>query len=393
MQAILSVFIIMLVFGVGDIVAAKTKAIVSMLFVSSVVFLIGFWTGIFPTSLFNDSTLLLVSGVMITMLLVHMGTTIKLRDFIDQWKTVIVSAAACAAICAGVYFLGQLIIDRQYALVGAPILSGGVVATFTMQGAADALGLTELSIFAALVMVAQGFVGYPVASLCLRSEAIRVRKLIESGSELKGVTAKVAAVTDTPKKRLIPPLPDKYNQPNIIIAKVALVGVAATWLSNLTGGAVNALVIAIILGVAFKELGFLDENAMQKANSTGIMLAVITLAIFTRLAEATPQMVLDMLLPLLVVVVCGSVTFMVISTLVGKLFGMSWQMSCAIGSTCLFGFPGTFIVTTEVVNAIAADDKEKQLMMDHMMPKMLVAGMVTVSIASVIFASIMVKWL
>ena len=42
-------------------------------------------------------------------------------------------------------------------------------------------------------MVVQGFVGYPVCSLCLKSEAKRVRRLVESGEELKGVTAKIAA--------------------------------------------------------------------------------------------------------------------------------------------------------------------------------------------------------
>ena len=84
---------------------------------------------------------------------------------------------------------------------------------------------------------------------------------------------------------------------------------------------------------------------------------------------------------------------MVLGTLVGKLVGMSWQMACAIGSTCLFGFPGTYIVTNEVVNAIATDEKEKQLMLDHMMPKMLIAGMVTVSICSVLIATYMTSLL
>ena len=72
---------------------------------------------------------------------------------------------------------------------------------------------------------------------------------------------------------------------------------------------------------------------------------------------------------------------------------LSWQMSCAIGSTCLFGFPGTYIVTNEVVNATAANDEEKQLMLDHMMPKMLIAGMVSVSITSILIAGYMVNLL
>ena len=397
MLPILATFIVLLIFGVGDMIATKTKAIVSMLFVASVVFMAGFWTGLFPSTMFDDSTLLAVSGVLVCMLLVNMGTTIKLRDFADQWKTVIVAAVCCVAISLGIYFIGGLIIDKNYAVVGAPILSGGVVATLTMQDAANDLGLPDLAIFATLVMVAQGFVGYPVASLCLRGEAKRIRKLVETGAELKGVTATVSSGNAPAKKRLIQSLPDRYNGPNIIMAKVALVGwlatIFATWISGVLNFNVSNLIIALIFGVLCKELGFLEDSPMKKAGADGFMLVVVTLSIFTNLANSTPDIVAGMLWPLLVVVVTGSVTFIVLGTLVGKIFGLSWQMSCAIGSTCLFGFPGTYIVTNEVVNAIAADDKEKQLMLDHMMPKMLIAGMVTVSITSVLIASYMINLL
>lgn len=402
MLSILAVFIILLIFGLGDMVATKTRAIVSMLFFSSVLFLAGFWTKVLPNTMFDDSTLLLVSGVLVSMLLVHMGTTIKLRDFADQWKTVLIAGIACIAISLGIYFIGGLIVaDKNYVVVGAPILSGGVVATITMQTAVEGHSV-ELGVFAALVMVVQGFVGYPVCSLCLKSEAKRVRGLVESGQELKGVTAKI--VTDAaPKKRLIPYIPDKYNGPNIMMAKVAFFAFLATITANAINGwiastfetafSISALIFALIYGIIAKELGFIEENPMKRAGADGFMLVVVTLSIFTNLAQSTPDMVVGMLWPLLVVVVTGSVTFLIISTLVGKIFGVSWQMSCAIGSTCLFGFPGTYIVTNEVVNATAANDEEKQLMLDHMMPKMLIAGMVSVSITSVLIAGYMVNLL
>ena len=402
MLPILATFVILLVFGIGDMVATKTKAIVSMLFFSSVLFLAGFWTKVLPNTMFDDSTLLLVSGVLVSMLLVHMGTTIKLRDFADQWKTVIIACIACIAISLGIYFIGGLIVaDKNYVVVGAPILSGGVVATITMQTAVEGHSV-ELGVFAALVMVVQGFVGYPVCSLCLKSEAKRVRSLVESGQELKGVTAKI--VTDAaPKKRLIPYIPDKYNGPNIMMAKVAFFAFLATITANAINGwiastfetafSISALIFALIYGIIAKELGFIEENPMKRAGADGFMLVVVTLSIFTNLAQSTPDMVAGMLWPLLVVVVTGSITFLVISTLVGKIFGVSWQMSCAIGSTCLFGFPGTYIVTNEVVNATAANDEEKQLMLDHMMPKMLIAGMVSVSITSILIAGYMVNLL
>ena len=390
MNAILAAAIIFVVFAVGDMVSAKTKAIVSMLLVASVVFLAGFWAGIFPTTMFVDSTLLSMAGLLVTMLLVHLGTTIKLRDFGAQWRTVIISALACIAISVAVYFLGQLIIDRTYALVGAPILSGGVVATLQMQEMAQDADLPVLAVFATLVMCAQGFVGYPVASLCLKSEAKRLKRSIDAGSV---TLTPVSAAQTSAKKKLIPALPAKYNTPNVVLAKVILVALLSVTVSGLFHDAVNKLVWCLVFGVLLKELGFLDEDALGKANATGIVMPIITLSIFTNLASATPEMVGNMIVPLLVCVVIGTIAFSLVSILVGKLFGYSWQMSMAIGSSCLFGFPGTVIISNEVSESTGTTPEEKAFINAQIMPKMLVAGMVTVSITSVLVAGVMCKWL
>ena len=392
MNATLAAAIIFVVFAVGDMISAKTKAIVSMLLVASVVFLLGFWAGIFPTTMFADSTLLSMAGLLVTLLLVHLGTTIKLRDFGAQWRTVIISAVACIAISVAVFFIGQLIIDRGFALVGAPILSGGVVATLQMQSMAQDAGREELAVFATLVMCAQGFVGYPVASLCLKSEAKRIKAKLNSG-ELSASDLEASKAAEGSHKKLIPPLPAALNTTNAILAKVVLVALLSVTVSGLFHDAVNKLVWCLIFGVLCKEIGFLDENALGKANATGIVMPIITLSIFTNLASATPQMVGSMIVPLLVVIVIGSIAFSVVSILVGKIFGYSWQMSMAIGSSCLFGFPGTVIISNEVSESTGTTAEEKAFINEQIMPKMLVAGMVTVSITSVLVAGVMCKWL
>ena len=392
MNAILAAAVIFVVFAAGDMISAKTKAIVSMLLVASVVFLVGFWTGVFPTTMFADSTLLSMAGLLVTMLLVHLGTTIKLRDFGAQWRTVIIAAVACIAISAAVYFIGQLIIDRGFALVGAPILSGGVVATLQMQEMAQKADLPQLAVFATLVMCAQGFVGYPVASLCLKSEAKRIKAQLDAG-ELSVASQDAEKAAAASRKKLIPALPAKYNTPNVVLAKVVLVALLSVFVSSLFHDAVNKLVWCLIFGVLCKELGFLDEDALGKANATGIVMPIITLSIFTNLASATPEMVVSMVVPLLVVIAIGTVAFAVVSILIGKIFHYSWQMSVAIGSSCLFGFPGTVIISNEVSESTGTTPEEKAYSNAQIMPKMLVAGMVTVSITSVLVAGVMCKWL
>lgn len=53
----------------------------------------------------------------------------------------------------------------------------------------------------------------------------------------------------------------------------------------------------------------------------------------------------------------------------------------------MLAYPATQIITTECVDSIEWEGDEKQKAMDYMLPKMIIAGFVTVTIASVIFAS------
>lgn len=72
---------------------------------------------------------------------------------------------------------------------------------------------------------------------------------------------------------------------------------------------------------------------------------------------------------------------------------MSWQMAFACALTSLFGFPADYIMTNEVANNVAQNEEEKNYLLNNMMPKMLVGGFATVSVASVIIASIFMKLL
>lgn len=388
MNGLYALTIIMIVYALGDMVATKTKAIVSMLFVASVVFAIAFWNGL-PATIFSDSALQSFASVTVGLLLVHMGTTIKLKDLIKEWKTVVIVLCSTVAICLGVYFLGSLLIDRDMALIGAPILGGGVVAFVVMSEALQNAS-ESVVVFGSLVLVIQGVVGFPIASFLCKKEALRLKGQIAAGDLVLNKSLDDSAAK--PAFRIFPKTPDDYNGPNYLIAKLAIVACIAQWLSNLTNGNVNMLVICLILGVIFKEIGFLDEASLTKANGFTFVIGAVLVNVFASLANTTPAQVLSMVKPLAVVVVIGLACCAVVAVLVGRLFKQSWYMSCALGVTALFGFPGTLIVPTEVAKAVAENDEEKALILQNILPKMIIAGMVSVSIVSVIFAGIMANW-
>src|SRR5699024_7489618 len=123
--------LIFVVFAIGDILAVKTKSIISMLFFASAFFIIAFWLGL-PTTIFADSTLLAIGQVMIAMLLVHMGTMLNLKQLKEQWKTVITALLAIVGVAIGILVLGAPIIGLEAAIVSASPVAGGVIAGIQM---------------------------------------------------------------------------------------------------------------------------------------------------------------------------------------------------------------------------------------------------------------------
>ena len=386
MNGLYALTIILLIYAIGDLVATKTKAIISMLFVAAVIFAVCFWNGL-PSTLFEDSTLVAFSSVTIGMMLVHMGTTIKLSDLIQEYKTVIIVLCSTLAICGGVYYIGRIFVEEYYALVSAPVLGGAVVACLVMTEAMNSVGATDAAAFGSLILIVQGIVGFPIASVCCKKEALRLKKEIAAG-KLK-LQHKQQKDVQKPKWRIFPPIPEKYNGDNLLLAKLAVIACLAQWLSNLTDGTVNNLVICLLLGVFFREIGFLDEAPLTKANGFTCVIGAALVNVFTSLATSTPQMILSMIKPLIIVIVIGVISFAIVAILVGKIFRQSWYICIAMASTALFGFPGTFIVSNEVANASADNEEEKEIILQNIMPKMIISGMVSVSIVSVVVAGLM----
>ncbi len=257
-----------------------------------------------------------------------------------------------------------------------------------MGEAATAKGLEALAVFATILVVVQGFFGYPVATFFLNKEAKKI--LAEGGSVNK---VKEDNVEKTKRKKLIPPLPAHLQTTYILLAKLAVGVMISFKLADLTGGLIHKYVMCLLVGVALTELGFLEKDVMVKANAFGLAMVSLMAVIFTSLTQATIEMLLSLLFPLIASLSLGTIGIILFSSLLGKILGMSMNMAIAIGASALFGFPGTFIISNEVARSNASNDEERELLLGEILPKMLVAGFITVTIASVVLAGFMSKLL
>lgn len=388
--------LVMICYAIGDIVSYKTKAVFSMIFVTGFIFLFGFWYG-FPKTIFQTTGTMAFAAVSLPIILVHMGTLMKLRDIKQEWKTVIIAFVGLVALSIGLFFIAGPILGREMALTAAGPISGGIVATIIVSEAAKKVGLEHLAVFATLLLVLQNFVGLPIASLCLKSETKRLLAKFRSG-EAEETKAGNAPKSDpeVPSIRLFPAFPKPMQTPFVLLAKTAIVG----WVALLAAQHYNAMVLgaglpylqlhkfvmALIMGIVFYETGFLEHKVLDKANAMGYAMFFCLIFIWVSLPQATPELVRSLVYPLAVCFGVALVGIVTSTFFTSKILGYSWAMATAIAVTCLFGFPATFIITDEVTTAGCANAQEKEFCMSHLLPKMLVGGFTTVTIGSVILA-------
>lgn len=397
MDILMAVVFILLAMSLGDIVSTKTKAFVPSVFVTAALFVIGYWT-FWPNDIVSIASWAQpAAGLAMYMLITHMGSLMNLRELAAQWKTVLIALAGLAGIMAILLTVGRLVLGYETVVAGAPPLTGGVVAALVMQAAAEAKGMTELAVLAILVFVAQGFVGYPITAVLLKKEGQRLLAEYRSGKAQVPVGDAAAAAAVVEKKPLIPPVPEKYNTTYLILLKLAVVSVLADRFAKLvnaglastgTDVTLHPLVVCLVFGVVFTQIGFLDRNALNKANSFGWLMTVLMAFVFDGLRQASPAMLLQVAGSLVGVIGIGVIGLLIFAFIAAKILKESVPMALCIALNALYGFPPNFILTNDAVKALTDDPVEAEHLTGIMMPKMLVGGFTTVTIASVIIGGI-----
>jgi hypothetical protein len=390
--AIICFLVVTAYLAFGEFVATRTKAFVPSVFVAAFCFMIGYWT-FAPKDLVATASF--VPGfvsVCMSLLLVHMGTLMSVKKLIDQWKAVLVALfGVCGTILISMT-IGRMIFGHTIVVAVTPPLTGGILAALLMSQALTAKGLVALAAMPVAMFVMHSFVGYPLTSWCLKREGNRILKDYRvNGPDEKVLKESMTIASE--KKKLLPRVPEEYLSPYLILAKVILVGIVANYLSGLTHGMVNQYVICLILGVIFCEVGFLEEAALVKAGVLNWLMMGLLAYAFSTLNTVTPAILAKIIVPIIVLIILGVVGMFITSSISGRFVGLSKEMSFACALTALFGFPADYIITHEVCKSVSESEDERLYLVDILLPRMLVGGFATVSVASVIIATVFINLL
>ncbi|OAN15548.1 hypothetical protein [Exiguobacterium undae] len=388
MQPIIAFTIIMLIWTVSDYISKKTKALLSSLFVASIIFLIGFKTNLFPEDLLPTSSLLPLGQTVVGMIIVHLGTLISLDEFKRQWKTFLIGVSAVIGISVLLFTIGRLFLDTNYVLSAIAAVSGGTISVIIVQEQALNAGLISVAVFPVLIAALQGLIGFPLTSVILRKEALRIRDGVRDGSITKKAVLDPA---ESAEKQTILPEPFQTTAGTLFV--VGVVVIVSSFLSGLTNGWLNTFVIALLLGIALRATGVLKPNVLNGIDAYGLMMLAILLIIFGPLATTSFADLVELFVPLLIAFILGVLGIVLFAMLAGKFLGYSYPMAIAIGLTSLYGFPGTLILSQEAAKNIGETEDEVQIIEDEILPKMVVAGFSTVTITSVFITGILASFI
>ena len=386
MSGVISLTILLVIYAVSELISRKTNGIIDSVLTISILALVGFWTGILPKNLFTNSGVEAFGMAVVGLMLTSLGTTINLAELKRQWKVVLIAILGAIGSCILIVLVALLVNRKNFGIVGAPIFAGGNAATLVLLNALRAKNMQLLSAYALAVLTFQNLIGIPVATYALRKEA---RRYLGSGEvEL----AEKAQIQKTPKRRPLQ-LPEIFDTPIINLAKLGLVASLSYGVRLMIHGTINYLVLCFIFGIIFYQLGFLSDSIMDKTSSSGMITFLVTIVILGSLANTTPRTVMAVLVPLLVCLVVGTIGVLVTAIISAKVFNVSREMAVALGMTCTFGFPTTMILSQEVASSTGQNSEEQTALENYLLPKMITAGLVTVTLVSVFFAGFAVNYL
>ena len=318
----------------------------------------------------------------------------NLKKLVQQWKAVCIAVLGMLGTLIFTLTIGLAFFGRDLVVSTVPTLTGGLVAAALMTQGIQKAGMVALVAYPVTMFVCHHIISFPMISTCLRKEGARLKVVFQKDpAAAKATVANDTGSGSSNDRQRFFSLGAEYDTPAFIMAKVALVAVFSFWISGLLHGVINANVLCLIFGVVAHAAGFLPDDALNKAKVFNWLMYGLLVFVLAELNATTPATIGKILLQALILIALGLLGMFLASVILAKPFGMSRPMAFACALTALCGFPADYILTTDVVNSLTDDADERAFLLDNMLPKMLVGGFATVSIASVLIASFFLNML
>ncbi|MGM0919599.1 MAG: hypothetical protein ACQEWW_00015 [Bacillota bacterium] len=395
MNPVIATLIVLAIITVGEIISIWTRAKIPTLLVVSIIIFTFLKIGIVPSNIIEASTFAVVGTVLQPALLVHMGTLIPMKVMKSQYKAVLITLIGLACSVALMLLVVPFFFDYKTAVAGAGPLTGGMIAYLVTAEALQKAGLTALVAIPIIVLTLQGIVGMPLTTFLLRRHAMNLRRTMDSDTFAAAAVAHTDVIEpemqgEVSKKRSL--IPEKYMDSAFILLFLIFSGGAlSVWLNSLTG--ISYSLWGLAIGIIGAYFGFYPEKALEKANGFSIAMVGLVFLVLGSLAAISFEQIISVLPAVVVILIVGTIGLVIGGFIGSKIFNWDPYKGIPVVLTALYGFPGDYLVSQEVSRSIGRTKEEEEKILGVILPPMLIGGFTSVTIASVIIASILIKTL
>lgn len=398
MDPLVATVILLALIAVGELISIVTRARIPMLLVGLMGFLLLRWTGVLSPDLIKDSNFAIIGALMSAPLIIHMGTLIPIKTIKSQYRAVLVSLMGMLCACLLILLIVTPIVGYKVAAAGTGPLTGGLIAFLVTSQKLKALGLTSIISIPALILVFQGLIGMPLTSNLLRKHAEKLRNTLDPNA----LIAATVVMEDGPKEDTVDPpknrvkaehglIPEKF-QTNLVLLFLLFVGAAlATTLGSLTG--ISYSLWALAIGMIGTFAGVFRNRLMERSNAFSVGIAGLIIIVMNAMNATTIKMFLDFLPAVALIIIVGTVGLVIGGFIGAKLFKWDPYKGISVALTALYGFPGDYLISQEVSRSVGRDKQEEKAIFNEILTPMLIGGFTSVTVGSVIIATIIMNTL
>lgn len=377
--------IVLILMVAGEVISHKMHAVIPSILASTTLLMLLVWSHILPADVIETSGLITLASIATMFSIICMGISTKPKELMDNWRVVALSAASYVGQVLILFLVICLIFGSNYAIGALP---GGAAVALIIQERAKALGHEDIVVLSVLLVSIQGLVACPIVSIMLKKEIRQMRKdglLIATASISDSSAPNASSVPDTDSS--IPdasPVPDADSSvpatatapaaPSPLWSLLRLYVVA--WISSRLElyTEISRYVYCLLLGVLFAQIGFLPKDEMDRSKSQGFLNLMMLTVLLNGITNATPEMFVDLLFPLICILLVDVVSIFLLSIPLGKLLRFSKPMSFAICLNVMIGFPLNLMLVQDIIDFLVEKPEEKKILNQQIGTKMIIGG-------------------
>lgn len=385
-----AITILVVMYYVSSALSARTRTRIGTMIFFSIFILAGYWT-VFPKDIIATSQIPAVAAICNLVLLVDVGASFDVSDLKKDWRVAVATLAGSVGMAATTFILIPLIFNKELAIATYPTMVGGLASTNIINQVLVEKGATELAATVVLTLSMQMFVGIPMMTHGLRKECNRLLVDFRQGN-IQSAPDSADSPKAAAKIPLVDRVPPRYNTSymhlSLLLFFSALATTVSTYTARWTNGLIGMAIIGIVFGIVFKQLGLLAKQPLTRAGVMSFFMMAMMINLRVSFANITPMGLVSRIVPIMTCLVVGGIGVVLVAVPVGKKLGFSPGLVLGFAFGSYTGYPLNFQVAMEVIDGAAQTPEEHEYLKSQIIQKVIIGGIVSVSLASVVIAGV-----